>query len=187
MCTCQARAEQEETSQLKMKFLSLITVVALAVSVSGDCSTCEDGVNAIMQSMSTSNDITGAVVKDACCPSQDDPESCNTAVDTWWPAISAAMAASENMAPITCAVLDCGDAAKAWDCDTCKARLEDVWSVTVGPVQNAALAQYLKGPAFCGSFICAPLTEDRFHDITNRDSTPSNGTTTTRQINNEFP
>ncbi|TRY80138.1 hypothetical protein TCAL_14809 [Tigriopus californicus] len=101
-----------------MKFLSLITVVALAVSVSGDCSTCEDGVNAIMQSMSTSNDITGAVVKDACCPSQDDPESCNTAVDTWWPAISAAMAASENMAPITCAVLDCGDAAKAWDCDT---------------------------------------------------------------------
>ncbi|TRY80139.1 hypothetical protein TCAL_14808 [Tigriopus californicus] len=65
-----------------------------------------------MQSMSTSNDITGAVVKDACCPSQDDPESCNTAVDTWWPAISAAMAASENMAPITCAVLDCGDAAK---------------------------------------------------------------------------
>ncbi|TRY79533.1 hypothetical protein TCAL_14833 [Tigriopus californicus] len=55
--------------------------------------------------------------------------------------------ASDNIADIACAALDptC-IATKAWDCDTCKARLDDLLNVATGDAQTAALLAYLKAP-----------------------------------------
>ncbi|XP_059084676.1 uncharacterized protein LOC131881746 [Tigriopus californicus] len=142
-----------------MKFLSLIAVVALAATVSADCETCKVGVNAILDYLGSNSEVTeeAAIVKDACCPALDDPEGCGTGVDTWWPAIVNALQASDNIADIACAALDPSCiATKAWDCDTCKARLDDLLNVATGDAQTAALLAYLKGPAFCEDASVSP-------------------------------
>ena len=96
------------------------------------------------------------------CSSPDFQEpGCSVGVETWWPAIAEAVAASENFVAGTCNALDesCGappppPAARqdAWNCDSCQGRLGDLSAVLSDPEATAPLIAYLKGPALCGSF-----------------------------------
>eukprot|EP00095_Tigriopus_kingsejongensis_P007150 snap_masked-scaffold300_size216557-processed-gene-1.25 protein:Tk07150 transcript:snap_masked-scaffold300_size216557-processed-gene-1.25-mRNA-1 annotation:"guanine nucleotide-binding protein g subunit alpha" len=66
----------------------------------------------------------------------------------------------ENIAAIACAALDPSCiATRAWDCDTCVTRVNDLLDVATGDAQLAVIVAYLKGDAFCKDASVSPDAE----------------------------
>eukprot|EP00095_Tigriopus_kingsejongensis_P007149 maker-scaffold300_size216557-snap-gene-1.33 protein:Tk07149 transcript:maker-scaffold300_size216557-snap-gene-1.33-mRNA-1 annotation:"hypothetical protein DICPUDRAFT_57722" len=159
----ESQLKKKNSSSSIMKVFAIILTLALAASsVSADCATCLVGVNGLLDYLGTSGEVAeeAAVVKAQCCPALDDPAGCETGVDTWWPLIVAALEKSENIAAIACAALDPSCiATRAWDCDTCVTRVNDLLDVATGDAQLAVIVAYLKGDAFCKDASVSPDAE----------------------------